>query len=130
MPILTGLRLYAAIGMAALFAVLLVALLATRGRLSDVKHERDEYALKLSVSNASIGTLEGAVARMAADQKALANDDANRVNATRQKLEYIEAVADIRQAAIDRLEASAQALRPVDATGQCSASDALKGDWQ
>lgn len=130
MPVLRGLKLWGLIGTLAVIALLVAALLATRGRLADVKHERDQATLKLSVSNASIGTLESSIAKMVAEQKALANSDANRINASRQKLDYIHAVENVRQAAIDRLNTSAAMIRPVDATGQCTVSDTFKGEWQ
>jgi hypothetical protein len=132
MPILSALnlKLWAYIGTAAIIGLLIIALLATRGALSDAKHERDQATLKLSVSNASIGTLQRSIAKMVAEQKALANSDANRMNAARQRIDFVDAVANVRQAAIDKLNASAKIIRPVDATGQCSVSDSFKGEWQ
>lgn len=129
MPTLTP-KLIAFIGTGFIFAALIAALLITRTTLAETKRERDAAHLKLSVSNASIGTMEGVIKRMVAEQKALANSDANRMNASRQTLQIVAAVAKVREAAINKLNASAEIIRPVDETGQCNVSQAFMENWQ
>lgn len=131
MPIIPtlSLKLWAYIGTGLLIAALFTALLITRTTLAETKRDRDEAQLKLSVSNASIRTMQGEVKRMVAEQKALANSDLNRINASRQKLQYIDAVANVRQAAINNLNASALAMRPADPEGQCNVSAAFMENW-
>lgn len=124
-----SMKVWAMIGAGAIIAALVVALLITRNTLSETKRDRDEYALKLSVSNASINTMEREIKRMVAEQKALAESDANRINSSRQIIKMADAVAKVREAAIDKLNASAEMIRPADTTGQCMVSEALKEQW-
>jgi hypothetical protein len=133
MPIFSALnlKLWAYIGTAAIIGLLIIALLATRGALSDAKHERDQATLKLSVSNASIGTLEGALKRMSDETKALANSDANRINASRQAIQLADAASQVREAARQRLLQSAEMIRPVGIGGseECAVSSAVEAAW-
>jgi hypothetical protein len=128
MPTLS-LRLIGLIGTGFLVLLLVGALLATRATLSETKRQRDEAELKLSVSNASLNSIQKEMARMVAEQKALANSDANRINASRQSIQIVNAVAKVREAAIDKLNASAGLIRSEDTAGKCDASATLLGEW-
>jgi hypothetical protein len=123
-------KVWAMIGTGLLFAALIAALLVTRTTLAETKRDRDEAQLKLSVSNASIGTMQREIASMVAEQKALANSDLNRMNASRQAIQIADAVARVRGATIDKLNKSATIIRGNDPTGQCEASVELLGAWQ
>lgn len=124
-----NLRTWAMIGAGAVIALLLIALLATRGTLSEVKHERDAAVMKLSVSNSSIETLARETDRMKRETMALADSDALRRTASRQAVLMAEAAAKVRQAAISRLEQSAARMMGEPVVEQCKASETLLGEW-
>lgn len=107
--------------------LLTIALLATRGTLADTKRERDLATIKLSVSNASIDRLQTALRRVTVQQMDLAADDAARVQASRQAAQLAEAAAKVRQAAIDRLMASAGTIAPGK---ECEPSDTVQELWK
>ncbi len=127
-------KLWGLIGTGLLIAALLIALFATRATLSSVKAQRDVTSAKLSVSNASIGRLSGELERATAEQVALASNDAERAKAAQQALQMAEAAEKVRQAAIDRLMASAGVVRPAVKTeelpDECRVSQAVEGVWE
>lgn len=123
-------RLYAALAGGIVIAALVVALLATRATLAGVKAERDAAIVRLDVSNASIGTLQAALDRALAEQQALAVGDADRIRASKEALAVADAAAQWREAARERLLASAQELQPAAPDEGCAVSDAVKAVWQ
>ncbi len=124
-------KLYGLLGTGLLIAVLLFA---TRATLSSVKAERDVTIAKLSVSNASLGRLSGELERVTAEQVSLASNDAERLRAAQQALQMAEAAEKVRQAAIDKLMASAGVVRQMVKTEElpeeCRVSVAVAGVWQ
>lgn len=111
------------------------ALLATRATLADCRAERVVAETNLKTSNASIGRLEAEIARITAEQRQLATSDAARVEASKQSLALAEAAGKVRQAAIDRLEASAEAAKAKPASAipdqsDCEFSAAVLENWQ
>src|SRR5690606_9518532 len=122
-------RLYAALAGGLVIVVLVLALLSTRATLATVKAERDSAIVRLDVSNASISTLNAALDRALADQQALASGDADRMKASKEALAVAEAASQWREAARDRLLASAQELR-AEPSEECTVSDAVKAVWQ
>lgn len=112
---------------------LAIALVVTRGTLAEAKAERDIAGAKLAVSNASIGRLTGELDRALKEQQALASGDADRVRASRQALQLADAASAVRQAAIDRLRASAAATRPdtsrAPLPASCQVSESVMENW-
>lgn len=122
-------RAWAAIGVGVLVLALVAGLLVTRDRLSDTKRERDAVALKLSVSNGSVDRLEKEMNKVREVQMALANEDANRITASRQAIQLADAAAAVRSASIDKLHHSAEMIRGPTQEEQCSVSDAVNRVW-
>lgn len=111
--------------------VVVVALFAWAMRLDGLRAEymgqRDVAVMKLEATAASTNRLAGELARAKAEQERLALDDADRIKASRETLELAEAASKVRQAAIDRLRASATRIQ----TGEsCEPSDAVKELWK
>lgn len=115
---------------AAVSLALIVGLLATRATLATTKAERDTATIKLSVSNASVGRMEAEMKRVMESEQSLAASDSARIQASRETLAVAEAASKVRQAAIERLKASAAVLRP-DAphVPECEVSDAVAEAW-
>lgn len=124
-----SIRAWSMIGTGLFIAALLVALFATRATLADEKREHAQALTAHSVTRGSLARVEKELARMVAEQKALANGDANRISASRQVLQMAESAARLRQAVIDRLEHSAEIMMGEPAVEHCKASDTLLGDW-
>ncbi len=126
MPMLS-LRAWTYLGTGALIALLVGALLITRGTLADCRDARQAAETSLATSNKSIGTLTATIIRMNGEQAKLAADDAARISASREALEMARAAERWREAAIDRLTASAKAIE----TGGdlCEASPAVQAVW-
>lgn len=108
--------------------VLAIALLITRGTLAEVKAERDVASAKLIVSNASVARLQSALDRTLRDQQDLAARDASRIKASRETLALIDAASEVREAARERLLASANIDRPEPAA-ECEVSEAVAAVW-
>lgn len=125
-----SLRHWTYIGLGVLLALAVIALLVTRASLNDCRRETAALNGKLAVSNASIGTLTAEIDRMRAEQVALANDDANRIAASRQAIEMARAAEKWREGVIANLEASAVAVKTENAVETCEASEAVKAVWQ
>lgn len=126
-------KLWGILGAGLLVVALIVGLLATRAKLAERTGERDTAEVKLAVSNASIGRLTADMARMAAEQQQLATDDAARKQASRDAMKVIDAASEVRQAAIDKLMASAEAIRPAPAVATppaCEVSQAVAEVWK
>lgn len=113
---------------------LAIALIVTRGTLAGAKADRDIANAKLAVSNASIDRLTGELERVMREQQALSQGDAERTRAARQALELVNAASAVRQAAIDRLRASAATMRPetsqVPLPASCQVSEAVAEVWK
>lgn len=121
-----SLKVWGILGGALLAGLLLAALFATRATLADEKRERVLAETKLTVSNSSIGTLQGEIRRMVNEQKSLEAGDAARVQASREALHIAHQASEYRQAVIARLRTSAEDLRPEN---DCVVSEAVKEVW-
>lgn len=124
-----NIKLYAFIGNCAIIVALVIGLLATRSTLADVKHERAMTEARLAVSNSSIERLEQRWKRKLDEERRLASDDAARIAASKQAVQMANAVAKVRQAAIDRLNQSAVEMAQLSVEGQCEASPELLKEW-
>lgn len=116
------------IGIGLLVVALSFSLLRTRERLADVKGERDLAEMAHAVTKASLTTLQADMDQIREQQFALANGDANRIAASRQAQEIVEAASKVRQAMIDKLRSSAEEIRPE--AQQCEFSEAVLEAWQ
>lgn len=127
-------KLWAAIGAGLIIIALVVALLATRETLAARTAARDVANAKLAVSNASVGRLSAELGKALAQQQALAQDDEARVQASREAMKVAEAASAVRQAAIDRLMASAGSVKPQPAVevtpAGCQVSEAVEAVWK
>lgn len=106
---------------------LIIALIITRGTLSEEKGVRYAAEAKLDISNASIGVLKREIDRIMLEQTQLAQSDAERVKAGKQVIAMVEAAGKVRQVAIDKLNASASVVRN-DESG-CQFSEAVIREW-
>ena len=105
---------------------LAAALLTTRATLARVKVQRDAAAMKLVVTTASLDRLSAEMNRVMAEQRALADGDRARMNASRDTLDIAEVSARARRGVIDRLNRSAAAPAPPD----CRPSAAVREVWK
>lgn len=122
------------IGAGALIVALLIALLTTRATLADQKRGRVKAEAEAVISRGSVDRLTAEIKRMTAEQFALATDDAARKRAANENLALIDAASEVRQATIERLKQSAEAVRPAVATetlpAECRFSEATLADWK
>lgn len=108
---------------------LTIALLLTRGTLSETKADLQSSNDRLAISNASVDRLEAELTRSLAEQQKLATDDAARLEVSRQALALTDAAAKVRQGAIDRLLASAE-VEKVDPATECAVSAEVAAVWK
>ena len=113
---------------APVIVLLVLALVMTRGTLSETKGQRDTARAQLDISNASIGVLKREIDRQMREQAELSRSDAERVRAGKQALAVAEAAGRVRQVAIDKLNASAAVARRED--GGCQFSEAVLEVWK
>jgi hypothetical protein len=121
-------RMWLALGVGALILALVAALLVTRATLADAKRELATADAKLAVSNQSIDVLEKELRRVMSDQRQLEQGDATRMRASKEALAVADAASKVRLAAIERLQASAEVLRPTPAA-ECEFSPAVLENW-
>jgi len=117
-----------AICIGGIIGILFAALLITRGTLAEVTAERDVASAKMIVSNASVARLQSALDRTLREQQDLAASDASRIKASRETLALIDAASEVREAARERLLASANIDRPEPAA-ECEVSEAVAAVW-
>lgn len=120
-------RAWGAIGLLAVIIVLFAWAMRLNGLRAEYKGQRDVAVVKLEATAASANRLAGEMARVKAEQVALAAGDADRVRASKEALALAEAASEVRKAAIERLLTSAGVIRPEDA---CEVSDAVKELWK
>lgn len=121
-----SLRVWASAIAGGVLVILVISLLVTRAALADCRDERAAVQTELAFSNASIGTLEEALDRVYAEQANLSAADSARIDASREALEMARAAERWREAAIERLNESAESLK----TEKCEASPAVIAVWK
>ena len=109
-------------------AFLLLALVTTRGKLSETKGERDIAQAQLSITRSSVDVLKREIDRQMREQAALSQSDAQRVKEGKQAVAVVEAANRVRQVAIDKLNASATVART--SHDECQFSEAVLEVWK
>lgn len=122
-----SLRAWGAIGVGVIIILLVGLCLRLDGLRAGYKAERDVAVIKLETTAASVDRLARELARVKAEQQALSAGDQQRITASRETLQLAEAASKVRQAAIEKLLASAGIIRPED---RCEVSDAVKELWK